>query len=219
MENNKTLQQTSGEQNLLAEERVNVGVCVHVLLDVENARSDYYQLATSSSVGAMEQSQKLRSLHQEVDATGESDQDQFQYYHNHTAVSQTRGHYDRLVMVESEPNAATSLLRRNANVSMARREYGTTSSAGSRRSTTFRRNILRLKPALLHRLRRDSSTRVTPPVVLNGDRRNEFFSLKRLIFMTLGMPTTPAISTRMQNLSSKCFKQTTNYPHQELQNP
>lgn len=36
-----------------------------------------------------------------------------------------------------------------------------------------------------------------------GDRRNEFFTLKRYIFMTLGMPGTPAITSRMQRISSK----------------
>lgn len=36
-----------------------------------------------------------------------------------------------------------------------------------------------------------------------GDRRNEFFTLKRYIFMTLGMPGTPAVTRRMQRISSE----------------
>ena len=40
-------------------------------------------------------------------------------------------------------------------------------------------------------------------VVVAGDRRNEFFTLKRYIFLTLGMPGTPDITTRMQRISSK----------------
>lgn len=36
-----------------------------------------------------------------------------------------------------------------------------------------------------------------------GDRRNEFFTLKRYIFMTLGMPDTPAVTRKMQRISSK----------------
>lgn len=39
-----------------------------------------------------------------------------------------------------------------------------------------------------------------------GDRRNEFFTLKRFIFMTLGMPDTPAITPKMQRISSKLEK-------------
>lgn len=40
-------------------------------------------------------------------------------------------------------------------------------------------------------------------VIATGDRKNEFFTLKRYIFMTLGMPGTPAITSRLQRISSK----------------
>lgn len=40
-------------------------------------------------------------------------------------------------------------------------------------------------------------------VKFSGDRRNEFFTLKRFIFMTLGMPDTPAVTPKMQQISSK----------------
>ena len=40
-------------------------------------------------------------------------------------------------------------------------------------------------------------------VKFDSDRRNEFFTLKRFIFMTLGMPDTPAVTAKMQRISSK----------------
>lgn len=197
-------------------------VCINILLlEQENvhAGSDYHQLSTSSSMGELEHSQKLRSLHQVVELTDDTDitpksnagYTQLPHHNDHTAANQTREYYDKLGAVENEPNAATSLLRRNTHIHTAGRKYGTTSSTRSRKSTTFKRNILRLQPALFHRFKRVNSKKVTPPVAVSGDRRNEFFALKRLIFMMLGMPNTPAISTRMQKLSSKssCFKHTT----------
>ena len=122
------------------------------------------------------------------------------YSHNCNATKQTRGHTSETVTVEREFNTVTSpLFRRN----MTKREYGTEPSEGLYKPTTNFRHILRLQPALFHPFRKIDDKRTTPPAVVTGDRRNEFFALKRFIFMTLGMPSTPAINPFMQKLSSK----------------
>ena len=169
---------------------------------------NHRRLFSSSSPGDLEQSEKLRSLHQLVELTSKSDSESSEDHHqllrnrDCTAVNHTRENYDEIVTLESEPTVSTSLLRKNITNHRSKREYSVISSVGSRRFNAFKHNILRLQPALFSRFR-SSKIETPPPIVLNGDRRNEFFSLKRLIFMMLGMPSTPAISKRMQTLSSK----------------
>ena len=161
---------------------------------------------SSHTSSDMEQSQKLRSLHQvdrpldETDTLDESSLGPATPLPPPKPQHQIRNPYDKL----GDPNIATSLLRRNGTqLFSVGKKYGTTSSTLSRKPSSVRRNILRLQPALFHRFKRGNTQIATTPVLMNRDRRNEFFTMKRLIFMTLGMPNTPAITSRFQTLSSK----------------
>ena len=169
----------------------------------------------------LEQSQKLRSLHQSVLPVEVDHTDTTTILgqvpppllpppkpQHRTRPLPEETHYDKLgVTGRNDPNTATSLLRRGQHLYTTKRgdkKYGTTSSfTPSRRSYSFRRNLFRQQPSLFQRFKKEKSKSVSPVEIAPMDRRNEFFTMKRLILMTLGMPNTPAISPYQQKLSSK----------------
>ncbi len=170
----------------------------------------------------MEQSQKLRSLHQVgmggptdprgISAVGNTEKPSLQHLpppkpQHRTINPPDDDHYDKLGATDADPNPATSLLKRSGfqhNPKVGGNKYGTTSSyTQSRKSSSIKRNLLRLQPALFHRFKRESNNSTPAPVAMPTDRRNEFFTLKRLIFLTLGMPSTPAITSHHQKACSE----------------
>lgn len=166
-------------------------------MHLESIQPPYHQLSTGSSGGEKEQSQKLKSLYQAVELSEDAHKRSTgQPPLTHHTANHPRVQFDEIAAEQRRPNAITSLLRR----STADREYGTAPLAKSGKFNTLKRSILCLK-------RRGNGERATPPAAVTEDRRNEFFALKRFVFMTLGMPNTSAISSRMQKLSSKCTAQ------------
>ena len=100
----------------------------------------------------------------------------------------------------SDVSSSQSLHRALVSTPARNKEYGTKSATHSegRDYTAVSASGQEHTICFSQRSKKESSA-----VVKVGDRRNEFFTLKRYIFMTLGMPGTPAVTPRMQTVSSK----------------